>query len=134
MKKIFFICLISTLTLSCSSDDDLNLDAPESIAETTWEAIINENVQDVSVTLTVTLEFYEIDGTVFIVGSGSNGNSFNDISEFTYTYSNGTGTLSLDNDDSVDNFTVNGNILNVSGGASEGGITLNGEDIDFIKQ
>ena len=134
MKKIIFICLIFALTLSCSNDDDTNLDAPESITETTWEAIIDENVQGVSVTLSVTLEFAEVNGTMFIIGSGSNGNNINDISGFTYTYSNGSGTLSIDGDDTVDNFTINGNILNISGGASGGGISLNGEDIDFIKQ
>lgn len=132
MKKIIFICLISILILSCSNDDNINPDAPESIVETTWESVINEDVQGVSVTLTVTLEFAEVNGTVFIVGSGSNGNNISDIRDFTYTYSNGAGTLSLD--DSVDNFTVSGNILNVSGGASAGGISLNGDDIDFIKQ
>ena len=134
MKKIIFICLIFALTLSCSSDDDINLDVAESIAKTTWEAIINENIQGVSATLTVTLEFTEANGKVFIIGSGSNGNNISEINDFTYTYSNGDGTLSVVGSDTVDKFTVNGNILNVSGGASGGGISLNGEDIDFIKQ
>jgi hypothetical protein len=134
MKKIIFICLIFALTLSCSSDDDINLNAPKSIAETTWEAIINENVEGVFVTVTATLEFAEVNGTTFLIGSASNGNDINEFFDFTYTYSNGAGTLSVDGDDTVDNFTVNGNILNISGGASGYGISLSGEDLDFIKQ
>ena len=133
MKKLILTFLLSTLIISCS-DDDSNLNVPESIVNTTWEATIIEDVQGVTVTIIATLEFDEEDGNFDLIGSGSNGNSINESRNFIYTYSNGNGTLLLDDSDVEDNFTVSGNILNVLGEASEGGVSLNGEDIDFIKQ
>lgn len=126
MKKLFYFAMMAIVMLGMSAcgDDEDNGSTPSTLTGTEWVVSEHESGVEEGITytadITVTLKFKtDKDGEMVIAGSmtaeGYGSFPLDETQSFTYTYSDGSGTLTQQDEDSGElmtaPFTVSGNQL-----------------------
>lgn len=143
MKKILFLAFVALATLgltACGDDENEN----EGLVGTEWYATESHSEVDEDVTYsydaTITLKFKTAtngDMVVDMIGytNGQRSYSDSDVEPFTYTYSDGKGTIIAVDEEYDDQislpFTVSGNQLTITSVDDETGET---ETVVFTKK
>lgn len=116
--KLLIVTFMSFFTLSCNSDDDNtdNQNYPANIQGTTWyrQATTTESGQTIEVE--IYLVFDSPNTGHLKADSDATGVNITQTYDFTYVYSQGSGTAEFDDSNiGTQNFTISGNQLTMSG-------------------